>query len=281
MRVTGPRQGRFPVRFGTAEVVRDLDRGNGWLVSVDGVAQSYVDLDDPTHLEFDYVRRIADVVDCWGSPGGAVDALHLGGGACTVARYLSVARAGSRQTVIDADGGMVALVRDQFGVDDIPGLTVHVGDGRAGLAGRGDRSSDVVVVDAFERGMVSAGLFSVEATRELSRVLRADGVYLANLSDGPGLPFASRVVATLSAVFGNVLLLAEPSVLRGRRFGNIVLAASAVDLPADDIAARAANAAFPARCVTDAELRALAGPARLLTDAEPITPPTPPKDPFA
>ncbi|MBM7773436.1 spermidine synthase [Actinokineospora baliensis] len=269
------------MRFGTAEVVRDLDRANGWLLSVDGVAQSYVDVDDPTHLEFDYVRRIADVLDCWGEAGAAVDALHLGGGACTVARYLSVTRPGSRQVVIDADGGMVALVRDQFGVDAIPGVTVHVGDGRAGATDREDLSADVVVVDAFERGMVSAGLFSVEATRELSRVLRADGVYLANLSDGPGLPFASRAVATLSAVFGNVLLLAEPAVLRGRRYGNIVLAASAVDLPTDHIAARAANAAFPARCVTAAELRALVGPARPLTDAEPITPPVPPKDPFA
>ncbi|WP_169735426.1 spermidine synthase [Actinokineospora inagensis] len=268
------------MRFGTAEIVRDLDRANGWLLSVDGVAQSYVDLDDPRHLEFDYVCRIADVLDSWGDSSAPVDALHVGGGACTLPRYLAAARPGSQQVVVDADPALVALVRDQFAVDTIPDLDIVVGDGRTVVSGVADLAVDLVLVDAFERGQVSAGMYSVEATRDLSRVLRATGVYLANLSDGPGLPFAGRVVATLSAVFGNVLLLAEPGVLRGRRYGNIVLAASAGDLPTEEIAARAAAAAFPARCVWGAELRALVGPARLLTDAEPVTPPTLPTDPF-
>ena len=77
-----PVPGRYPVRFGTAELVRDTARGNAWLVSVDGVAQSYVDLDDPAHLEFDYVRRFADVVDRL--PPGPLDALAIGGAACTL-----------------------------------------------------------------------------------------------------------------------------------------------------------------------------------------------------
>ncbi|MFD1051433.1 spermine synthase, partial [Kibdelosporangium lantanae] len=63
---SGP--GRRQVRFGTAELMRDLDRPNGWLLSVDGVAQSYVDLDDPTYLDFEYVRRMGDIVD--GLPPG-------------------------------------------------------------------------------------------------------------------------------------------------------------------------------------------------------------------
>jgi hypothetical protein len=49
---------RRPVRFGEAELLRDADREDGWLLTVDGVAQSYVDRADPTRLEFDYVRLI-------------------------------------------------------------------------------------------------------------------------------------------------------------------------------------------------------------------------------
>ncbi|WP_139190976.1 spermidine synthase [Actinokineospora iranica] len=268
------------MRFGTAEVLRDIDRANGWLLSVDGVAQSYLDLDDPTHLEFDYVRRIADVVDCLGRAGAALAAVHVGGGACTLARYIAATRPGARQVVVDADAALVALVRAQFGLD-VPGVDVRVGDGRAEVAAMPDASVDLVVLDAFERGLLAGGLVTIEATRDMSRVLRADGVYLVNLSDGPGLPFARRVVATLCAVFGEVLLIAEPGVLRGRRFGNIVLAAAAADLPVAAVAARAAAAAFPSRCLTSPELRARFGPARPLTDAEAVAAPLPPKDPFA
>ena len=56
-----PVPGEYPVRFGTAELLADADRPGGWLVSVEGVAQSYVDLEDPLHLEFDYVRRMGDI----------------------------------------------------------------------------------------------------------------------------------------------------------------------------------------------------------------------------
>ena len=41
----------------------------GYVVRVGGRDQSYVDLDDPVHLAFDYVRRMADVVDAIAEPG--------------------------------------------------------------------------------------------------------------------------------------------------------------------------------------------------------------------
>src|SRR5437763_4828761 len=270
-----PVPGRYPVRFGTAELLRDADRGNAWLVSVDGVAQSYVDLDDPAHLEFDYVRRFGDVVDRL--PPGPVEALHIGGAACTLPRYVAATRPGSRQLVFDADGELVELVRAQLGLR-VPGLRVRVTDGREGLATRRDESADLVVVDAFERATLAGGLATLEATKAIAGILRAPGVYLANITDGSGLPFARRFLATLLSVFPEVLLLADPGVLRGRRFGNLVLAASASQLPTAEIATRTASAAFPARCVYGAELRKLAGKAAPITDADTPPPPNPPED---
>lgn len=270
-----PRSGRYPVRFGTAELLRDADRPNAWLLSVGGVAQSYVDLDDPGNLEFDYVRRFGDVVDHL--PPGRLDALHIGGAACTLPRYLAHTRPGSRQLVFDADGELVALVRAQFGLT-VPGLRVRVCDGREGLATRRDETADLVVVDAFERGRLVGGFATAECTAEIARILRPTGVCMANISDGPGLPFARRVLATLMAAFPHVLLLAEPAVLRGRRFGNLVFAASAAPLPIPEIAARTASAAFPARCVWGDELRTLRGSAVPITDTEPGDTPNPPQD---
>jgi hypothetical protein len=273
--------GRYPVRFGTAELLRDLDRANGWLLSVDGVAQSYVDLDDPTHLEFDYVRRIGDVIDFLPEPGAAKDVLHVGGGACTLPRYVAATRPGSRQLVLDADGELVELVREQLDLGSVPALRVRMSDGRAGVATRRDDTADLVVLDAFERAAMPGGLATMEFTREVARLLRPSGHYLVNISDGPGLKFARRVIATVADVFANVLLLADPGVLRGRRFGNLVLAASAVELPVEELSRRAASAAFPARCVTGAELRELYGNVELLTDANPMAAPTPPESAFS
>lgn len=269
------RGGRRQVKFGTAELMRDLDRPNGWLLSVDGVAQSYVDLDDPTHLEFDYVRRIGDVIDCL--PDGPLDAVHIGGGACTLARYVAATRADSRQLVLDADGELVGFVRDHLGLS---GLRVRVSDGRAGLATRRHASADLIVLDAFERAAIPGGLATLEFTQDVARVLRPDGTYVVNISDGPGLSFSRRVVATVAKVFGDVLLLADPGVLRGRRFGNVVLAASAAGLPLTELAGRAASAAFPARLVAGTKLRDWCGRAAPITDDAQVIGPTPPETAF-
>ncbi|MDQ3579639.1 MAG: fused MFS/spermidine synthase, partial [Actinomycetota bacterium] len=265
-----PVPGTHPVRFGTAELLCDLDWPNGWLLSVDGIAQSYVDLDDPTHLEFDYVRRIGDLIDAL--PGIEIDAVHVGGGACTLPRYVAATRPGSRQLVFDADGDLIDLVRAQFGLD-VPELEVRVGDGRAGVAAVPSESADLVVLDAFQAAAVPGALATIEFIRDVARVLRADGTALANVSDGPGLTYVRRVVATFAAVFPTVLLLAEPNLLRGRRFGNIVLAASAAEMPVEEIRARSAAAAFPVRCVGGADLRELYGDAQPFTDAAPVNSP--------
>ncbi|NBH07205.1 fused MFS/spermidine synthase [Amycolatopsis sp. SID8362] len=267
--------GRYPVRFGTAELIRDADRANAWLLSVDGVAQSYVDLDTPDNLEFDYVRRFGDVVDQL--PPGPVDALHIGGAACTLPRYVAATRPGSRQLVFDADGELVDLVRAQLGLR-LPGLRVRITDGRTGLATRREDTADLVVVDAFERATLAGGLATLEATRAIAEILRAPGIYLANITDGSGLPFARRFLATLREVFPEVLVLADPAVLKGRRFGNLVFAASATPLPTPEIDRRTASAAFPARCVHGAELRKLAGRATPITDADLPPSPQPPED---
>jgi hypothetical protein len=268
------------VRFGTAELLRDADRPNGWLLSVDDVAQSYVDLDDPKHLEFDYVRRIGDVIDCLPPPGAALEALHVGGGACTLPRYVAATRPGSRQLVLDADGPLIELVREELDLRSVPSLRVRISDGREGIATRHDASADLVVVDAFQRAEMPGGLATIECIRDIARILRPSGTLLVNISDGPGLPFARRVIATLSEVFGHVVLLAEPSVLRGRRFGNLVLSASATELPMDALRARAASAVFPSRCVTGSELRKLRGQAEPLTDAAGVKSPAPPQHAF-
>jgi spermidine synthase len=268
-----PGGGRFPVDAGTAELLRDWDRPTGWELSVDGVPQSYVDVADPTYLDFAYVRLLGDLLDLVAEPGVPLTALHLGGGACTLPRYVAATRPGSTQLVIDADAQLVAVVREQLGT---AGFRLRVGDARLELARLAADSSDVVIGDVYDGAQIPVHLSTLEHVREVDRVLRPTGTYAVNIGDGSGLAFTRGQAATFRAVFEHVVLMSDPGVLRGRRFGNLVLAASDAPLPVAGLTRNAARAAGTARVVSGDDLEAFVGGARVVTDATAGPPPTPP-----
>jgi spermidine synthase len=275
--VNGPVPGSWPVRFGTAELLRDLDGEDAWLLTVDGVAQSYVDRADPTHLEFEYVRLMGDVVDSVAADGEALSVVHLGGGGCTLARYVAATRPGSTQVVVEADEELAALVRSAFGTT---GFRLRSGDAREQAARLQPGRSDVVVADVFQSAQQPVHTTTLEWVQDVRRLLAPGGTYVVNVADGRPLAFARAQVATLLAAFRHVLLLADPSVLRGRRFANLVLAASDDPLPVVALTRRAARAAGRARVVSGDALRDFTGGAAPVTDATARQAPRPPADLF-
>ncbi|GAA3235095.1 fused MFS/spermidine synthase [Pseudonocardia petroleophila] len=248
---------RAEVDHGSAELVGDPDRPQGWTLLVDGTAQSHVDLDDPTHLEFEYVRRLAHVVDLIAAPTAPLRVLHLGGGAWTLPRYVAATRPGSTQQVAEIDGGLVDLVGSRLPVDG-HGIEVTVGDARAVLSGVATGSVDLLVLDVFAGARTPAHLTSAEFVADAARVLAPGGVYAANVADGGALPFARTQFAAAGARFAELAVVVAPAVLQGRRFGNLVLVASDGGLPVAGLVRRAAGDPFPARVLDDAHVRELA-----------------------
>jgi len=257
-----------------------VDRPRAWLLTVDGAPQSYVDLDDPAHLEFEYVRRLAAAIDC-AFPDGPLDAVHLGGGGLTLPRWLAHERPGSRQLVVEADRGLAALVAEHLPLPG-DGVDVHTTDARAWLTSAPAASADLVVTDVFGGSRVPAHLTSVEFLREAARVLRPDGLYLANLADAAPFTFLGGQLATVREVFGgpetSVQLIAEPGVLRGRRYGNAVLAVARRPLQQAALARLCAADVFPARVVSGSALDALTG--RPVHDTAAVASPEPPDGAF-
>ncbi|MBB5957969.1 spermidine synthase [Saccharothrix tamanrassetensis] len=223
------------VKFGTARLAPGPYRPTGWLLTVDGTLQSYVDLADPTYLHMPYAAWAARVLDLHWPAGQPVSALQVGGGGFTIARYLAATRPGSLQTVYELDGPLVDLVRSHLDLDTIADLQVRVEDGEAGIERTPDATADVVVMDVFQAGTVTIHLAAVEFLREIARVLRPDGLYLGNMWSAPDMALPLRAVASLAEVFPHVVLLAEPGLLLGKRAGNVVLAASGRELPHRDL----------------------------------------------
>ncbi|WP_369166106.1 spermidine synthase [Streptomyces sp. AFD10] len=269
------------VDCGTARLLPDVDRDRAWLLTVDDAPQSYVDLDDPHHLEFEYVRRLAHVVDGAGEPGAPLDVLHLGGGALTLPRYVAATRPGSRQDVVDADRELLRLVGERLPLPAGSGIALHAADARERLEAAAPASVDLLVADVFGGSRVPAHLTSVEYARAAGRALREDGVYAANLADSAPFAFLRSQLANFARVFPELALIAEPAVLRGRRFGNVVLLASYVPLDTAPLVRRCAADAFPARVTHGPALARFTGAARPVADADAVASPEPPAGAFS
>jgi hypothetical protein len=263
-------QGSAGRSLGRVELLADADRPGGWLLTVDRIRQSYVDLEDPTYLDFEYLQAFADILDAL--PPGPLAVTHVGGGACTLARYIAVTRPGSPQIVLEPDVELTALVRARLPLPARSRIRIRPVDGRAGMAALRDASADAVVVDAFHGGRVPAELTTAEFAADVARVLRPDGMLLANVADGPPVRYSRRLVAAIRTALPQVLVTAEPAVLKGRRFGNVVLAASRGGLPVAAIERAAAAAAFPRTVVID-----FGRGAKPLTDEDSMRSPQPPE----
>jgi spermidine synthase len=262
------------------ELLKDADRRAAWMLLVDGVPQSHVDLEDPGYLDFEYVRRLGHVIDEAAPPGQPLRVLHLGAGALTLARYVAATRPGSPQLAVEVDGALVDLIRLRLPPRDRR-LRVRVGDARAELERLRPGSFDVVIVDAFAGGRTPAHLTSAEFWAAARRVLRGPGVVAANVADGAPLAHARAQVATARAVFPHTCLIADAAVLRGRRFGNLVLAGSAGPLPVEALTRRAAGDPMPGRLVHDRDLVRFTAGARPVTDATATPSPAAPPGAFA
>jgi spermidine synthase len=282
---------RQEVDSGIAELVADPDRPRAWTLLVNGTPQSHVDLDDPEYLSFEYMRRLGHLVDLAAPAGQPLRVLHLGGGGLTLARYVAATRPGSWQLAVESDAALVEVVRrwlplgprgrragspgagggaagaGRAGGSRAGRVRVRVGDARAMLADIPPGSFDLVVADAFTGARTPAHLTSAEFTAAVARALAPDGRYAVNVGDGPPLAHARARAATLRTVFPHACLIADAAVLRGRRFGNLVLAAGPGELPLAALARRAAGDPFPGRLVHAAELERFIAGAKPVTDA--------------
>ena len=213
----------YETTYSCAIVEEDPSNPGRRTLILDRVRNSYVDLEDPTHLEFRYVRLIADVIEVE-APPGPLNVASVGGGGFTLPGYLNETRPGTQNTVLEIDEKLVEIGRRELGLDQ--DVEVIVEDARTSLERLESNHYDVVIGDAFSGASVPWHLTTVEFAEAIRRILRDDGVYVMNVIDYGEREFARSATATLHEVFENVAVFAPPAYITGSRGGNFILVAS-------------------------------------------------------
>jgi hypothetical protein len=218
-----------------ARVEVDPDRPTGRALWLDTLRHSYIDLEDPSYLEFRYARLVADALAT--VPDGPLRTLYVGGGGFTFPAYISAVRPGSSHLVLELDASLVDLAERELGLVQSPDLVVEAGDARLGINRAPLGEFDFVLGDAFGGPSVPWHLTTQEFLEDVADRLDDQGLYAMNLIDYPPHRFARAEAATVAAVFEHVLIIAPPSYLDGEAGGNFVLVGSKV--PIDPAAVRA------------------------------------------
>ncbi|NKX55343.1 spermidine synthase [Arthrobacter mobilis] len=263
--------GRFLRASGLhADIEPDGRVPGAYILSIGGAEQSHVDLRDPAHVFYEYLRRIANVVDLAGPAGQPLRCLHLGAGALTLARYIQATRPGSEQHAVELERELLDFVIDKLPLPEGTDLTVYFGDARQEVAfGAVDGEFDVIVLDVFAGEDAPAHLTTPDFYGELLEILAPGGVLLVNVGDDPPLRFARRQVQALAEALaadpaggtipGSLAAIAEAGMFSARYPGNIVLAAAHRPWPQDWTQALLAAGPHPAAVLTGPELEAFAG----------------------
>jgi hypothetical protein len=278
-RPSGPVEGVYYIDSGDCELIADQDNSTGWLLKINGVMRSHIELADPLFLDFEYMRWMAALIESRWPPSGVssraaqkpevpkLRGLHLGGGACSLARYFHAVYPDARQVVVELDGKLAEYVRGWFDLPKAPLLRLRVGEARQVTETLTADTRDFIIRDVFAGAVTPRPLTTAEFNQHASRVLAPGGLYVVNSGDAPDLKNAREDAATIAASFKHTVIIADPAMLKGRRYGNMVMAGS--DTPFGDdpkLARRLLGGAVPAHLWDDAQVRAFAAGATVRRD---------------
>ncbi len=198
---------------------------------------------DPARLDFEYMRHIAGAVVAWRPPEKML-AIHLGGGICTLPRYLAHAYPDSRHIVAETDGALASFAREWWDLPRAPRMRIRVADALQVLQGRHADSADLIVRDAFAGDSTPSHLADAGFWQEAKRVVRPGGIVVANIAVRPRTHAPQADARAAANYFKSTCAVGDPGASGGKRIGNIVLIAGD-RIPTDRLRAYAASTPVP------------------------------------
>jgi len=201
---------------------------------LDHLIHSYTDLQNPSHLEYEYIRIYEELVKSSLGERDAFRALFIGGGGYTFPRYLESRYPGAQIDVVEIDPEVTRVAETFLGVDKGGRIRSFNQDARwFAMNCREVGSYDFIFGDAFNDLSIPFHLTTREFAGLLKRLLKPDGMLLANVIDSfkDGL-FLPSYIRTLECAFGrrNVHLVTTDSEFNDMGISTYVVMASAAGL---------------------------------------------------
>jgi spermidine synthase len=219
-----------------------------------------VNLADPADIFYEYLRRIGHVVDLAAEPGSPINALHLGAGALTLARYIQATRPGSDQYAVELERELLDFVLQKLPMPAGTALTTHIGDARDALAELpAHLRFDVVILDIFSGPEAPAHIACSEFYEEAAARLSSRGVLIVNVGDEAALTLVRSQVAAMRQTMLDVAAFAETGMFAGRYPGNIILVGTRSPWPSEWTMELLARGPHPASVLTGVDLDRITG----------------------
>lgn len=243
----------------SASVARDGFSKTGYILEIGGAEQSHVDLANPDHIFYEYLRRIGPLADLVAPAGQPMAAAHLGAGALTLVRYVQATRPGSRQIAVDIERELPSFVISQLPLPAGTDCQILIEDAAAAapyLKGylHAPEGIDLLVLDIFSGWSAPEHLTTPVFYTDLRDALAQEGMLAVNVGDDAGLTFFAAQARTLLETFEHVWCLTESSMLTAQHAGNLILVGSQRPLDADTRARLLAAGPHPASVLDTHEL---------------------------
>ncbi|MCX8034099.1 MAG: fused MFS/spermidine synthase [Thermodesulfovibrio sp.] len=174
---------------------------------LDNLIQSYVSLDNPLYLEYEYLRVYADILKWRFDKNNTFKTLSIGGGGYTFPRYMEVYYPNAEIDVVEIDPEVTQVAYEYLGLSPNTRIKSYNTDGRWYVMNCKEKY-DVIFIDAFNDLSVPYHLTTKEFAKELKNIMKPTGILLTNIVDnfqkGAFLP---SYVKTLREVFGDKVFL--------------------------------------------------------------------------
>jgi spermidine synthase len=169
---------------------------------LDNLVHSYVDLENPLHIEYQYEKIYADVLKWRFKREAAFSALTIGGGGYTFPRYMEAFYPNALLSVVEIDPEITRIARRYLGLPDHTRIRSYNTDGRWFVINCREKY-DVIFIDAYNDLSIPYHLTTREFAGQIKNILNPGGILLTNIIDnfqkGSFLP---AYIRTLREIFG-------------------------------------------------------------------------------
>lgn len=207
-------------------------RDQGILLYLDETESSFIDLADPAYLDFEYHQHMDAAVKVLLGEDLPLNAAHLGGAACALARAWDATHPGSAQLAVEIDAKLAAYVRQWFDLPRSPRLRIRIDDAVVAAPSLKAQFWDVVVRDIFSGGTVPDSVCTPEFMHSCMNALKSEGLFLINAASAPTSQVQTQFAAL--AQISDFLVISNAAVARGKRRGNLVLVARKTGFSVED-----------------------------------------------